>query len=144
MRIRDILQTKGPEVVTVAPDRTVLDAMRLLVDRNIGSLLVLRDGRLLGILTERDILRLTSSRPDDFGKLPVSEVMTADVLTAGPLDDIHRVMDVMTRNRIRHLPILDDDGLAGLVSIGDVVNALRHSAQAENEHLKQYIQGQVY
>lgn len=144
MLIRDILRDKGHEVVTVAPDRTVLHAMRLLVDRNIGSLPVLDDSDIRGIITERDVLQLTARRPTDFRDLSVSEVMTRDVITVTDTETIEQVMDVMTRNRIRHLPIVDDDGLVGLVSIGDVVNALRRSVQSENEHLKQYIQGEVY
>lgn len=144
MKIKDILRRKGHEVVSIAPGRTVLDAVGLLVDRNIGSLLVVEGGRVRGIITERDVLRLTARRPDDFRDLKVSEVMTDDVLMATPGDDIDHVMDVMTRNRIRHLPVVEGEELHGLVSIGDVVNALRSSVQSENEHLKQYIRGQVY
>lgn len=144
MKIRAILRQKGHDVVTIAPERTVLEAMRLLVDRNIGSLLVTEGERVRGIITERDVLRLTARRPDDFRRLRISDVMTADLLTATPDDDIDHVMDVMTRSRIRHLPIVEGEELRGLVSIGDVVNALRRSVQSENEHLKQYIQGEVY
>lgn len=144
MRIKDILHQKGHEVVSIGPDRTVLDAMQLLVDRNIGSLLVTEEESVRGIITERDVLRMTAYRPTDFQELRVSDVMTQDLLTAAPGDPIDHVMEVMTRNRIRHLPIVDGDGLHGLVSIGDVVNALRRSVQSENEHLKQYIQGEVY
>lgn len=144
MLIRDILRQKGHDVVTIRPDRTVLDAMELLVDRNIGSLLVVEDERVRGIITERDVLRMTARRPADFQELSVSDVMTRDLITAPPGDSIDQVMEIMTRNRIRHLPIVDGDGLHGLVSIGDVVNALRRSVQSENEHLKQYIQGEVY
>ena len=144
MRIKDILRQKGHEVVTIGPDRTVLQAMRTLVERNIGSLLVTEDEAVRGIITERDVLRLTAERPSDFQELRVSEVMTRDLLTGAPGDPIDQVMEVMTQNRIRHLPIVDGDGLHGLLSIGDVVNALRRSAQSENEHLKQYIQGDVY
>lgn len=144
MRIRDILRRKGHEVVTIGPDRTVLDAVRLLVDRNIGSLVVVEDETVRGIITERDVLRHTARHPDGFDDLLVEEVMTRDIVTGTPGDQIRQVMQVMTENRIRHLPIVGSDGLDGLVSIGDLVHELLQVTQKENDHLKRYIQGSVY
>lgn len=144
MRIRDILRRKGGDVVTIRPDRSVLEAIRLLVERNIGSLVVVADDVVQGIITERDVLRLTARRPDDFNHLPVEDVMTRDVLTGEPDDEIRQVMSVMTENRVRHLPIVGSDGLRGLVSIGDVVLELQQVAEKENDHLKRYIEGKVY
>lgn len=144
MRIRDILRRKGGDVVTIGPDRTVLEAIRLLVERNIGSLVVVADDGVRGIITERDVLRLTAQRPDDFGDLPVEEVMTREVLTGQPDDEIRQVMSVMTENRVRHLPIVGPAGLRGLVSIGDVVLELQQVVEKENDHLKRYIEGTVY
>ncbi len=144
MRIRDVLQEKGHEVVSIPSDRTVLDAIRLLVDRNIGSLVITRAGTMVGILTERDILRLAADRAGTFGALRVADVMTAEVLTAAPDDEIAHAMELMTRNRVRHLPVVSGDTVRGLLSIGDVVNALRRSVQTENDHLKQYIRGTIY
>lgn len=144
MKISEILGKKGRFVVTISPDHTVLEAVGLLVERNIGSVVVTRGERIVGILTERDVLRLTADRHRELHRLSVSETMTSDVITATPDHEIGHAMEVMTENRIRHLPILSDGGLAGLLSIGDVVNALRESVQDENHHLKKYIQGSVY
>lgn len=144
MKIRDILGKKGRVVVTIPPERTVLEATQLLVEKNIGSVVVTRQDEIVGILTERDILRLSTDRHRELDRLRVSDAMTADVITATPTDEISHVMEVMTENRIRHLPILADGGIAGILSIGDVVNALRESVQNENHHLKQYIRGTVY
>ncbi|MFW6199630.1 MAG: CBS domain-containing protein [Gemmatimonadota bacterium] len=144
MKISDILGKKGRFVVTIPPDRTVLEAIQLLVEKNIGSVVVTNDESILGILTERDILRLSTDQHRDLDRLRVSEAMTSDVVTASPDDEISHVMEVMTENRVRHLPVLADDALAGILSIGDVVNALRESVQNENHHLKKYIQGAVY
>jgi len=144
MKISEILGKKGRFVVTISPGRTVLEAIQLLVEKNIGSVVVTRDEQIVGILTERDVLRLTVDRHNELHRLRVSETMTADVITATPDSEIGHAMEVMTENRIRHLPVLSDGRLAGLLSIGDVVNALRESVQNENHHLKRYIQGSVY
>lgn len=144
MKISEILGKKGRFVVTISPGRTVLEAIRLLVEKNIGSVVVTRNEQIVGILTERDVLRLTVDRHNELHRLRVSETMTADVITATPDSEIGQAMEVMTENRIRHLPVLSDGRLAGLLSIGDVVNALRESVQNENHHLKKYIQGSVY
>lgn len=141
MKIRDILRQKGSEVVTVAPELRVLDAMRVLVENNIGSVVVVEGGSIRGILTERDVLRLGAANPARLATDTVAETMTQDLMVGVPDDDLEYVMTVMVRNRIRHLPIVDDGRLAGMVSIGDVVNALRTSAEAENRYLRDYIQG---
>jgi CBS domain-containing protein len=141
MNVEAILGKKGRDVVTITGSDTVLDAVRILVERNIGSLVVVEGRRPTGIFTERDILRLTARSPGQLGSMRVGAVMTADPITATPSDDLHCVMDVMTENRVRHLPILEDERLVGIISIGDVVNAVRVSAEEENSHLRQYIQG---
>ncbi|MEJ2207094.1 MAG: CBS domain-containing protein [Gemmatimonadota bacterium] len=140
MRICDILRRKGFEVVTIAPDRTVLDAVQTLVEHNIGAVVVVDGSGLAGILSERDVLRLTA-QSTDLSTLRVGDVMTSDVVIGDGSDNLREVMDVMTRNRIRHLPVVDGGNLAGLVSIGDLVNALRTAVETENRHLKQYIAG---
>ncbi len=144
MRIADILRSKGHEVVTIAPDRTVHDALAVLVEHGIGSVVVVDGPGIAGILTERDILRLAEAAPERFARKRIADVMTADLILAEPDDEIGEIMEVMTRNRVRHLPVVDDEGLRGLVSIGDVVNALRESVQHENRHLKKYIEGSAY
>lgn len=143
MKIDEILRTKGREVVTIAASRSVLEAVRVLVDRNIGSLVV-ADGRTpTGIITERDILRLAARVGGELESIPVRSAMTRDMVTATPDDGLEEMMDVMTARKIRHLPVLDDGVLVGIISIGDLVNACRLSAEEENSHLRQYIQGVV-
>ena len=147
MKIEEILRSKGHDVVTITESRTVLEAARALVEHNIGGLVVTegtrgtRGTRPTGILTERDILRLTARTPGELHSIQVGEVMTRELITAGPRDELLRVMDVMTENKIRHLPVLDGDRLIGIISIGDLVNACRVLAEEENSQLREYIQG---
>ena len=143
MTIREILQSKGHEVVTTTADRTVVQAMQLLVDHGIGAVVVVEGADILGILSERDILRLGAKGPELLATTLVGDAMTADPIVGVPGDRVEYVMEIMTRNRIRHLPIVEDDRLGGIVSIGDVVNALRKDVEAENRHLTQYVQGMV-
>ena len=141
MKIRDVLRTKGTDVIQIDPDRPILDAVRLLSDHRIGSLVVTRGGEIAGIVSERDILNLVAENPDALGRTEVADIMTTDVIVAVPEDDLDYVMNIMTNNKVRHLPIVDDGRLAGIVSIGDVVHEVRKSVEAENRHLKDYIQG---
>lgn len=146
MRIREMLERKGHAVVTIEPHRTIADAVRLLVDRGIGSLVVKEPGDqngIQGILTERDVLRLVHREPGALTLRSVSEVMTRELLVAEPEDDVGYLMEVMTRNRIRHLPVVHEGRLTGMVSIGDVVNELRRDVEAENRYLRDYVQGVV-
>lgn len=140
MTIADILRAKGGTVVTVAPDALVTDAMRVLVRHNIGALVVW-DGTLVGILSERDVLRAGAVDLSRLAHATVGELMTRDVI-AGTADmELRDVMDTMTERRIRHLPILRGSELAGMVSIGDVVNAVRRSTEDEVHYLHAYISG---
>ena len=143
MRIRDVLNHKGKSVVTVQPDRTVLDAMHILVEHNIGSEIVTEEGSILGILTERDVLRLGAADPESLRTMRVSEAMTRELVVGVAEDLVDYAAGVMTANRIRHLPIVDGDRLTGVVSIGDVVNALKQEKEVENRYLREYIQGGV-
>lgn len=141
MRLSDILRVKGSVVVTIDPDRTVLDAASTLVDHNIGAVVVVEEGATVGILSERDILRLTAQAPEELERTSVADIMTRKVVFAGEADSLASAMESMTGNRIRHLPVVRDEELVGMVSIGDVVNALRTEFEEENQHLKQYITG---
>ena len=144
MKIEEILRSKGHDVVTITESRTVLEAAQALVEHNIGGLVVTegtRGTRPTGILTERDILRLTAQTPGELDSIQVGAVMTRELITAGPQDELLGVMDVMTENKIRHLPVLDEDRLIGIISIGDLVNACRVLAEEENSQLRGYIQG---
>ena len=144
MKIRELLEKKGYEVVTVPPSFPLQDAMRLLVEHNIGSVVVAEDRVVQGILTERDILRLAANDPAGMGRMKVEDVMTRDVIVGLPHDTLEYVMEVMTRNRIRHLPIVDEGWMEGILSIGDVVHALQTKTEAENRHMRDYIQGKVF
>ena len=141
MKIEEILRNKGHDVITIKESRSVLDAAKALVDHNIGGLVVMEGDRLTGILTERDILRVTARTPTELDTIEVGEVMTTDLITAAPEDGLAEVMDVMTEKKIRHLPVLEGDRLVGIISIGDLVNACRIEAEDENSQLRQYIHG---
>ena len=141
MKIRDILRTKGNDVITVAPDQPVRAAVQVLSEHRIGALVVRSGDEVNGIISERDVLNLVARDPGGVDGTSVEEVMTRDVIVGVPDDDLDYVMNIMTENRIRHLPIVTDLGLEGIVSIGDVVNAVRRSVESENRHLKDYIHG---
>ena len=141
MKIGEVLRIKGHDVVTITETQTVLEAVRLLVARNIGGLVVTDGDRPTGILTERDVLRLSARGPGDLGSVAIASVMTRDVITASPGDDLIAIMGVMTDKKVRHLPVMDGDELVGIVSIGDLVNQCRLESEKENSQLRQYIQG---
>ena len=141
MRLADILKHKGHRVVTVSEGQSVLEAVQTLVAENIGSLVVEEGGRLTGIFTERDVLRVTARRPGALDEIQIGDVMTLAPVTATPGEDLRRAMSVMTQEKIRHLPVLDEGRLVGIVSIGDLLHACRTGAEQENSHLRQYIQG---
>jgi CBS domain-containing protein len=138
--IREVLDEKGREVVTVDPDRTVSDVISVLVDRRIGCVLVREEaGDVIGIITERDILRIVRDDPGRIGEAKVSEFMTRDVVCAVPEDDLDYAMNIMTENRLRRMPVMDGDELVGLISIGDVVKALKSARDYEVRMLRNYI-----
>jgi CBS domain-containing protein len=140
-KLREILQCKGKEIYCVWPRATLQDVVNLLVEHNCGSLLVVEGDQLLGIITERDILRAAAANDRPLGERLVRDHMTVDLLTGGPEDGIEEVMGWMTEHRVRHLPVLEEDQLIGIVSIGDIVKAQHHQLSMENHYLKNYIQG---
>lgn len=142
MRIRDILYQKGERVITIAPAHTIHQAMQKLVRHQIGALVV-RDDGIEGIVTERDILEFATRQPADLDRATVAEIMSREVVVALVDDSVDYAMDVLTNNRIRHLPVVDGSRLIGLVSIGDVVNALRSKVDAENRYLHEYMAGVI-
>jgi len=142
MRIKDILREKGSDVVTIGGAATLHDAIMRLNKHNIGSLVVTTEsGIALGIVTERDILREVAERCEEIKDRLVADVMTRDLIIGVPDDDLDYVMGVMTKNRIRHLPVLDESGLVGIISIGDVVSKSLRETAFENRMLKDYIHG---
>ncbi|MGH7503300.1 MAG: CBS domain-containing protein [Longimicrobiales bacterium] len=141
MQIADILRSKGNTVITISADLSVAAAIELLVEHSIGALVVQSGGDIVGIISERDILRLANHDAARLSTIPISRVMTRELVVGLPDDDIQYVMEILTRNRIRHLPIVAEGRLAGIVSIGDVVNAVRNGLEAENRYLREYVQG---
>jgi CBS domain-containing protein len=142
--IRDLLAVKGSQVFTIGSSATVYDAAVLMNEHKIGSLVVLDEGRVKGIITERDILRKVVGERRDPTRAPVHEVMTTEVICARPHTTVDEARSVMKVRRIRHTPIVDDDGrLQGLISIGDL-NAHQANSQEMTIHLLQeYIFGHV-
>ncbi len=142
MRIQNILATKGPEVITIKPDETLREAIALLSRFNIGGLVVVDDARgVIGIITERDIVRQAAKSENLFAK-PIHDVMTTDVVVATPHDEVESVARTMTERHFRHLPIMDQGKLIGMVSIGDVVKAQRDQFRGEVDTLQiQMIEG---
>jgi CBS domain-containing protein len=142
MKVKDILKNKGPEVFTVGEEKSLLDAMKILVVNKIGVLLVLNgSGKIIGILSERDIIRECYKNPETFSNNKVKDAMTKEVIVVESEDDIDYVESIMTKNRIRHLPVLHEKRLVGLISIGDIVKSLLTSTRTDNKYLFDYISG---
>ncbi len=142
MRVSDILRNKGDVIVTIAPTATLADASRELTSHNFGALVVSEDGAtIVGIISERDLVRHVAR--DGAGALdsPVSAAMTAAVRTCSRSDSLEDLMRVMTEHRIRHLPVVEDARLCGVVSIGDVVKRRVEQLENETKDLHEYIQG---
>ncbi len=141
-KIRDILDSKGHFVATIAEDQSVYDAMAKLEKERIGSLLVVdTKEEILGIIGLPDCNRAALASCDMLGKTKVTEIMTKDVICAFQDDTIEKASKLMTKNRVRHLPIVEDGKLCGIISIGDVVKAQLETRDIENQYLREYIQG---
>jgi CBS domain-containing protein len=137
--VRDLLNQKGRQVWSVTPEMTVYDTLALMADKNIGAVMVLSGGRPAGIFTERDYARQVILKGKASKDTPVSEVMTSRVLFVGPDQSIEDCMALMTDKRIRHLPVLENGELAGILSIGDVVKAVISEKEFLIKQLEQYI-----
>lgn len=143
MLVSDILRNKGDQVFSVTPGTTVREAGQVMAGEGIGSVLVLDGQNIAGILSERDIVRTVSSETSILDQ-PVAGIMTAKVITCRPNEQIKSLMETMTANRIRHLPVVDEDGyLKGVVSIGDVVKHRLEETQHEVEMMENYVRGGV-
>ena len=139
MTVRAILEAKGRQVVTIDPAAKVSAAVRLLSERRIGAVLVTSDGRIEGILSERDIVRVLGKRGASVLDEPVRAVMTAKVITCKSADTVAALMEKMTEGKFRHLPVVEDDRVIGLISIGDVVKRRVMEYEQEQEALRDYI-----
>ena len=141
-RVSDILKRKGARVITTDPSSTVYDAIATMVEHGVGSILVVDDGGLRGIFTERDYLRRIILQGRTSRDTRIDAVMTAEVVTAEPGSTLQSCMQTMTDRRCRHLPVLEADELVGLVSLGDCVKEMLSEAEARVESLTGYITGQ--
>jgi CBS domain-containing protein len=139
MRIADVLRSKGSAVATVTPQTTIAELLAGLAEHNIGAMVVLGPEGLVGIVSERDVVRNLHERGAAMLTRPVSDIMTTVVATCTPQDSINGLAAVMTQNRVRHIPVLDGGRLAGIVSIGDVVKTRMEELEAEQEQLQAYI-----
>ncbi len=139
--VKDILASKGNEVWFVAPDRTVLDAVRMMSDKEVGALLVMDGEKLVGIVTERDYARKIILEGRSSGETPVRDIMTRKVLCVSPDKTIEESMALMTEQRARHLPVLDHKKVIGVISIGDLVKAIIAEQQFLIDQLQHYISG---
>ena len=136
MDIASILAKKGDKAYTVRPDQSIREALGLLARHNVGALIVVDEaGRPVGILSERDVVREAAKNERVFG-MKVAELMTRDVITGSPHDDLMTVAHTMTEKRIRHLPVVDKGRLVGIISIGDVLKAQRDQYQGEADTLQ--------
>jgi len=136
-----ILDRKGRNVFSVAPNVSVSDAVAAMNRHRVGSILVLEDGRLVGIFTERDVLRRVVGAGLDPKSTPLAAVMTTGVITITPESSVEETMVIFTEKRCRHLPVIDDGTLVGTISIGDITRWMADAHRAEAEHLKAYITG---
>ncbi len=141
MKIKDILETKGANSESISPNATLKEAMDKIVDKKIGALLVMRGEELIGIITERDIFRRIALEGSGVLDTKVETSMTTNLIVGIPDDKIEIAMSYMTNNRFRHLPIMDGQNIAGIISIGDIVKAEVQNLKVENRYLYDYITG---
>ena len=139
--VQHLLDTKGGNIISSAGDASVFDAIKLMAERAVGSLLVMDGDQLRGIVTERDYARKVILKGRSSESTRVDEIMSTDVVTASPRQSVNDCMETMTERRIRHLPVVVDGRVVGLISIGDLVQAIIQDQQAEIQHLEQYISG---
>ena len=141
MRIADVLRGKGSGVATVHPSTGLTELLGLLASHNVGALPVVDDGRLVGIVSERDVVRQLHARGADLLAVRVADIMTTEVATCAPTDSAADLARIMTERRFRHMPVCDDGRLCGIVSIGDLVKARIDQLEAERQQLQTYIAG---
>lgn len=139
--VKHLLEAKPPAIHAISPEQPVLEAIRLMAEHYVGALLVMRGDELLGIVSERDYARKVILKGKSSAGTPVSEIMSAPVITVAPGDSVHRCMRVMTEKRIRHLPVADAGRVVGVLSIGDLVKAVIDEQAEQLEQLQRYIAG---
>jgi CBS domain-containing protein len=142
MKVKDILSNKGSQVRTIKPQTTIHEALGSLVTHAIGALVVLDEAdRIAGIVSERDIIRECHRNGRQIESTPVEKIMSKNLIIGSPEDELDYIMGIMTKNRIRHVPIVVGGKLEGIVSIGDIVKAQLQNKEYENHYLKDYLFG---
>lgn len=139
--ISEIISSKGSTVWNVSPETTVFDAIQLMAEKNIGALAVLEGGRLIGVVSERDYTRKVILRGKASKTTSVREILSGQVISVTPEHSVEECLRLMTENRIRHLPVLQQGQLAGIISIGDLVNWIISAQRSHIEQLQTYISG---
>jgi CBS domain-containing protein len=141
MLISDILKFKGADVVTIAPEASVSELLAALAERNVGALIVTRSEVVIGIVSERDIVRQLNERGYELLNGTVGEIMTTEVIACASSDPVEQVATAMTDKRVRHLPVIDSGRLVGIVTIGDVVLSRTRQLETDRQQLEHYITG---
>ena len=139
--VQHLLAAKSGDVISISPDASVLDAITLMADKSIGSLLVMQGGELKGIVTERDYARKVIVKGRSSESTRVADIMSTAVVTATAEQTVKKCMELMTNRRIRHLPVVDGGKVVGVISIGDLVHAIIAEQREEIEQLESYISG---
>lgn len=139
--VDQLLRVKGSQIFSVAPTDSVLRAIETMADRHVGALLVMNQGTLAGIISERDYARKVILKNRSSHDTLVNEIMTSPAVTVGPADTVHHCMQLMTEGRFRHLPVVDGGRVLGMLSIGDLVKAVMEEQSAHIEQLERYIAG---
>ncbi|MBN2506825.1 MAG: CBS domain-containing protein [Verrucomicrobia bacterium] len=142
--ISEILNTKGNQVWSVSPDTTVFDSLKVMGEKNIGALLVMEGGRLVGVVSERDYTRKIALFGRNSRSTRVREILTSVMISVTPKHTVQECMELMTTHRVRHLPVLEEDRVVGIVSIGDLVNWIINAQRTALDQLQNYITGQYH
>ena len=142
MLLQDVLKTKGTKVWSIQANQSLREALKVLIEQKIGTLLVFDEKeKIVGIISERDIIRECHRTGKDWEAVPVNKTMTKDLVIGAPSDTVQYIMGIMTQNRVRHIPVIEKGKLVGLISIGDVVKAQLKDSEYENKYLKEYMYG---
>jgi CBS domain-containing protein len=141
LRVRYLLSLKDPAVWSIGPEDPVIEAIRVMAEKHIGALPVVQGNQLVGIVSERDYARKVILLGRSSADTPIWQIMSAPVTTVSPEEEVHRCMEIMTEQRIRHLPVLEKGKLIGIISIGDLVKAVIEEQQHTIDQLERYIAG---
>jgi CBS domain-containing protein len=141
LTVNHLLKVKGGQIFSVAPGDSVLHAIEIMATRRVGALLVMNQGSLLGIISERDYARKVILKNRSSSDTRVSDIMSSPAITVSPADTVHHCMELMTEARVRHLPVVESDRVLGMLSIGDLVKAVIEEQRDQIEQLERYIAG---